>query len=233
VEEFALGSHLVSPRRAYTPHGIYLYTHHGIYLGERSGERQVIHYAGWGKDETATGSEVQITSLEKFCAGCGCRVREHPHARYTGQGVVDRVLKRRGEDGYCPVRNNCEHFCNWAIDGVHKSGQAERSSVLGGFVPAGIMGLAAPVAVVGIGRAAGFAGGAATMKGLAIVGTLAGGAVGAIATVGGLAGAATATLVNSTLLAPHENQPEEELMRAKPDGQQQQSRSRLGPQLRS
>jgi hypothetical protein len=29
-------------------------------------------------------------------------------------------LSRRDEDGYCPVANNCEHFCNWAIDGVHE-----------------------------------------------------------------------------------------------------------------
>jgi hypothetical protein len=48
------------------------------------------------------------------------------------------------------------------------------------------------------------------MKGLATLGTLAGGTVGGIAMVGGLAGAGTATLVNSTLLAPHEDHSEEE-----------------------
>jgi Lecithin retinol acyltransferase len=200
VEEFALGCHLVSRRQTYT------YTHHGIYIG--AGE--VIHYAGKSGDETATDRTIQTTSLENFCAGQGCTVREHARARYTGQEVVDRAKTRLGEDGYSLFGNNCEHFCNWAIDDVHKSGQVERGSVLTGSALSGIMGIAAPVAVAGIGRAAGLAGGAATMKGLATVGTLAGGIVGGIATVGGLAGAATATLVNSTLLAPHDKLPEEE-----------------------
>jgi hypothetical protein len=80
------------------------------------------------------------------------------------------------------------------------------------------MGIAATGAVTGIGCVAELAGGAATMKGLATVGTLArvatvgtlAGTVGGIATMGGLAGGATAMLVNRTLLAPNENQSEEE-----------------------
>jgi hypothetical protein len=203
VEEFALGCHLVSSRQTYRCR---TYTHHGLYIGEG----KVIHYAGRSKDETATDSTIQITSLENFSAGYGRTPREHAHPRYTGQQVVDRALKRLGEDGYHLFGNNCEHFCNWAIDGVHESGQVERGSVLSNSVLSGIMGIAAPVAVAGIGRAAGLAGGAATMKGLATVGALAGGTVGGIATVGGLAGAVTATLVNSTLLAPHDNHSEEE-----------------------
>jgi Lecithin retinol acyltransferase len=200
VEEFALGCHLVSPRQTYT------YTHHGIYIG--AGE--VIHYAGKSGDETATDCTIQTTSLENFCAGYGCKVRKHAHARYTGQKVVDRAKMRLDEDGYSLFGNNCEHFCNWAIDDVQESPQVERGSVLTGSVLSGIIGVAAPLAVAGIGRAAELAGGAATMKGLATVGTLAGGAVGGIATVGGLAGAVTATLVNSTLLAAHDNHSEEE-----------------------
>jgi Lecithin retinol acyltransferase len=198
VEEFALGCHLVSPRRTYF--------HHGIYIGEG----KVIHYAGKSEDKTGADSSIRITTRENFCAGQGCTVRKHAQARFTGQQVVGRAKTRLGEDGYSLFGNNCEHFCNWAIDGVHESGQVEGGSVLTGSVLGGIVGIATPFAVAEIGRDVAVAGGAATMKGLATVGTLAGGAVGGIATVGGLAGAATATLVNLTLLAPHENHSAEE-----------------------
>jgi Lecithin retinol acyltransferase len=198
MEELALGCHLVSSRQTYT--------HHGIYIG---GE-EVIHYAGKSRDETATDSTIQVTSLKNFCAGYGRTVRKHPNARYTGQEVVDRARSWLDKDGYHWLANNCEHFCNWAIDGVHESGQVEHGSVVAGSGLSGVMGIAGPAAVAGIGGAAGLSGGAATMKGLATVGALAGGTVGGIATAGLLAGAATATLVNSTLLASHENHPDEE-----------------------
>src|SRR5688500_7980667 len=111
-----------------------VYTHHGIYIGAG----KVIHYAGRSKDGTAPDSAIQITSLENFSADYGCTVREHARAGYSGQQVVGRALTRLGKDGYCLFGNNCEHFCNWAIDGVHESEQVERGSVLVGAVISGV-----------------------------------------------------------------------------------------------
>jgi hypothetical protein len=122
VEEFTLGCHLVSSRQAYT--------HHGIYIGAD----EVIHYAGKSGDVTAPDSSIRVTTLKKFRAGSDCTVRGHPNARYTGQEVVDRARSCLGKNGYHWLANNCEHFCNWAIDDVHESGQVERGSVLTGSV---------------------------------------------------------------------------------------------------
>jgi hypothetical protein len=71
---------------------------------------------------------------------------------------MDRARGCLGKNGYHWLANNCEHFCNWAIDDVHESGQVERGSVLTGSILSGIMGMAAPVAVAVTGRAAGLAG---------------------------------------------------------------------------
>ena len=138
-----------------------------------------------------------------------------------------------GKDGYHWLANNCEHFCNWAIDGVHESGQVERGSVAAGSGLSGVMGIAGPAAVAGIGGAAGLSGGAATMKGLATVGALAGGTGGGIATAGLLAeqprqrsSIRHCSLRTRTILGKR-------LMRAKPDGQQQRWRSRSERWLRS
>ena len=58
-----IGDHLVTPRTGYT--------HHGLYLGNQ----QVIHYSG--KSAHDQGSIQQVT-LEEFCDGKACRVRDYP-----------------------------------------------------------------------------------------------------------------------------------------------------------
>jgi Lecithin retinol acyltransferase len=111
-EPFALGAHLVTARRGYT--------HHGIYVG---GGR-VVHYAGWSRAKF-TCRPVEEVSLEEFANGRGVAVRGSP-ARYTGQEVVARARSRLGEDRYRVASNNCEHFCHWCLSGEHRSAQVER-----------------------------------------------------------------------------------------------------------
>jgi Lecithin retinol acyltransferase len=72
-------------------------------------------------------------SLENFCAGYGCKVRKHAHARYTGQKVVDRAKTRLDEDGYSLFGNNCEHFCNWARGGSSPPVRANSSGCRGAW----------------------------------------------------------------------------------------------------
>ena len=112
-EPFALGAHLVTARRGYT--------HHGIYVG---GGR-VVHYAGWSR-AMLTCRPVEDVSLEEFANGRGVAVRNGSPARYTAHEVVARARSRLGEDRYRVASNNCEHFCHWCLSGENRSAQVER-----------------------------------------------------------------------------------------------------------
>lgn len=109
----ALGAHLVSDRTGYT--------HHGIYVGDD----KVIHYAGLA-DGLSSGV-VEETTLKAFSNGNEFSVKPHPHPRFTGQAVIDRARSRLGEDEYNILSNNCEHFCEWCINGEHRSAQVEQA----------------------------------------------------------------------------------------------------------
>jgi len=45
---------------------------------------------------------------------------------YSPEEIVRRVRSRLGENDYRLLTNNCEHFCNWGLNGVGRSAQAER-----------------------------------------------------------------------------------------------------------
>jgi len=119
-EPFALGAHLVTPRRGYT--------HHGIYVGNN----RVVHYAGWSR-AALTCRPVEEVSLEQFAGGRGVMVRGDSPGRFPPADVVARALSRLGEDRYRIASNNCEHFCHWCRSGQARSDQVER---LLGFVAA-------------------------------------------------------------------------------------------------
>ncbi len=107
----ALGSHLVTTRT--------LYNHHGIYVGNG----HVIHYAG-----TSHGlrrGPVEVVSLEHFALGRGIRVR-HDRPRFNPREAVARARSRVGECSYRILTNNCEHFCEWCLNGTGRSSQVER-----------------------------------------------------------------------------------------------------------
>lgn len=195
-DAIALGAHLVTPRTGYQHHGIY------------AGSGLVIHYSGWAEDMTA--GKVEVTTLDAFCAGSRYTVKTHRQPRYRGHDVVDRARSRLGEDKYCVMVNNCEHFCEWAINDDHRSGQVDLATGGAGATAASMAGLAARGVVAASGAVAGVSG-AGIMSGLATAGSVVGGgAVAGVAVLGGVPGLAGASLVNSTLLADNDALPTDE-----------------------
>ncbi|HEY6355422.1 MAG TPA: lecithin retinol acyltransferase family protein [Burkholderiaceae bacterium] len=112
-EPFAIGAHLVTPRRGYT--------HHGIYVGAN----RVVHYAGWSR-AALTCRPVEEVSLEEFAGGRGVQVRADSPARYAPADIAGRARSRLGEDRYRVASNNCEHFCHWCLSGESRSVQVDR-----------------------------------------------------------------------------------------------------------
>jgi hypothetical protein len=106
-----LAAHVVTSRRGYT--------HHGIYVGNGS----VVHYAGFARS-WRTGP-VEKVSLAQFAAGRPVWVRPYANPRFDRIEVVARASSRLGEDCYRILSNNCEHFCEWCIRGEHRSRQIE------------------------------------------------------------------------------------------------------------
>lgn len=109
--EPALGAHVVTPRRGYA--------HHGIYVG--SGH--VVQYGGFAHGLGR--GPVEEVPLLRFS-------HRHPiWVRITESGwkdrpeVAARARSRLGEDRYHILTNNCEHFCEWCVRGQHRSYQVE------------------------------------------------------------------------------------------------------------
>jgi hypothetical protein len=105
--EPSLGSHLVTPRRGYT--------HHGIYVGAG----RVVHYSG-----SAHGfrrGPVEEVPLPHFARGRAVRVRVHVAPRFDREQIVRRARARVGENCYRLLNNNCEHFCEWCVHGRSRS----------------------------------------------------------------------------------------------------------------
>ena len=109
--EPAPGTHLVTQRRGYE--------HHGVYVGNG----RVVHYAGFA--DAAQRAPVREVTMECFSRGRATWVRLHPFAKYTGQEAVARARSRMGEDCYRLLTNNCEHFCVWCLLGEARSKQVE------------------------------------------------------------------------------------------------------------
>jgi len=111
-EEPETGSHLVSPRRGYM--------HHGIYVGEG----KVVHYAGLASGKFR-GRIVEV-SLAQFADGRSVWTRNSHLPAFAPQEVIRRARARVGENRYRILRNNCEHFCEWCLRGESRSYQVER-----------------------------------------------------------------------------------------------------------
>ena len=107
----APGTHLVTSRRGYM--------HHGIYVGRG----MVVHYAGLSG--FLHSKPVEEVTIAQFSMGRAVRIVEHSESKYSPQEIVLRARSRLGENEYQVLRNNCEHFCNWCITGRSRSTQAE------------------------------------------------------------------------------------------------------------
>jgi len=112
-EEPALRAHLVTPRR--------LYSHHGLYVG---GGR-VIHYGGLARGLYC--GPVEEVTLQQFARGRGIWVRTAA-PRFDREQTVARARSRLGERRYRVLTNNCEHFCEWCLRGESRSAQVETRS---------------------------------------------------------------------------------------------------------
>ena len=111
-EEPPLGSHLVTPRRGFA--------HHGIYVGRGN----VIHYKSLVRKFCR--GPVEEVSLARFAQEQTIWVRSHTTPRFDGTEVTRRARSRLGEDRYRLLSNNCEHFCEWCLRDEHRSYQLER-----------------------------------------------------------------------------------------------------------
>ena len=106
-----LGAHLVTQRRGYE--------HHGIYVGDG----KVVHYAGLA-GRLHRGPVEEIT-VAQFGAGHDIWIRPSAFPKYAGQEAIRRARSRLGENRYRLLTNNCEHFCAWCLYGESRSEQVE------------------------------------------------------------------------------------------------------------
>jgi hypothetical protein len=106
-----IGSHVVTPRRGYL--------HHGIYVGDG----KVVHYAGlcYGLHS----GPVEEVGLACFARGRPVWIRSDVAPTFDPQETVRRARSRVGEDCYRLLTNNCEHFCEWCLRGTPRSHQVE------------------------------------------------------------------------------------------------------------
>lgn len=109
-----LGAHIVTPRR--------WYTHHGIYVGAG----RVIQYGGlsWGLRR----GTVEEVPLSQFAQGHPVWVLPTGSPWFDPHEVARRARMRLGEDRYSVLTNNCEHFCEWCVRGEHRSYQVDERS---------------------------------------------------------------------------------------------------------
>ena len=110
-EEPPLGSHVITPRRGYL--------HHGIYVGAG----KVVHYAGLANGLRR--GPVEEVSLIRFTAGRPVWIRFEARTRFNCGEVIRRAQSRVGERRYRLLTNNCEHFCEWCLRGESRSYQIE------------------------------------------------------------------------------------------------------------
>ena len=109
--QLAPGSHLVTARRGYL--------HHGIYVGGG----QVVHYAGLANGLRR--GPVEEVPLARFTRGQCVWVRSSSAPDFDCGEVIRRAFSRVGEDCYRLLTNNCEHFCEWCLRGEPRSFQVE------------------------------------------------------------------------------------------------------------
>jgi hypothetical protein len=110
-EEPPLGSHLVTPRRGYL--------HHGIYVDAR----KVVHYSGFTRGLRR--GPVEEVPFARFARGQRVWARSDAPSDFDVREVICRARSRVGEDCYRLLTNNCEHFCEWCLRGTARSFQVE------------------------------------------------------------------------------------------------------------
>lgn len=106
-----LGAHLVTVRCGYM--------HHGIHVGNG----KVVHYAGLSRSWAS--GPVEETTITAFAHNRPVWVMPHVNPRFDRHEIVERARSRLGESRYRVLSNNCEHFCEWCVQGKSRSWQVE------------------------------------------------------------------------------------------------------------
>ena len=103
-----------------------VYSHHGIYCGD---DLVVAYYGGLSSSsESISGAfrGVTKTTLAAFALGFPLHIREYSEnviREFPPDLVVQRALKRVGENEYSLGVNNCEHFATWCKCNKQKCSQ--------------------------------------------------------------------------------------------------------------
>jgi hypothetical protein len=106
-----LGAHLVTPWLGYTHHGIH------------AGEGRVVQYGALKYD--CIRKPVEEVSMADFAQGRAVFVVTHSEAGFEPHEIIGRARSRLGEKRYRLFTNNCEHFVEWCLHGVHRSFEVE------------------------------------------------------------------------------------------------------------
>jgi len=106
-EEPPFAAHLVTPRRGYI--------HHGLYVGNG----RIIHYPGLVRGLRRRA--VEEVSLEEFARGWPVVVRMDSQPRFVGVEAVRRARSWLGEHRYHMIRSSCAHACEWCLCRVSRS----------------------------------------------------------------------------------------------------------------
>ena len=107
-----IGAHMVTPRRGYT--------HHGIYVGRG----RVVQYAGLSRG-LRRGPVDEVPGWQ-FAQWRTIWIRLQESSGLDRDEVVRRARLRLGENRYHVLTNNCEHFCEWCVRGEHRSYQVDK-----------------------------------------------------------------------------------------------------------
>lgn len=111
VRSLEPGTHLVTPRRGYA--------HHGIYVGQG----KVVQYGGLVRGLHR--GPVEEVGLEQFACGRPMWMRYDRESNFDADEIVRRARSRVGENRYHLLTNNCEHFCEWCVHAEHRSYQVD------------------------------------------------------------------------------------------------------------
>ena len=102
-------------------------------------------------------SEKEI-SLDEFAQGKEINIRPHLDRNHSLEASILRAGLRLGEAQYHILHNNCEHFVEWCISGLHQSNQSTRGKIIysAGMGARALWGAKNPIGFVA-GAAAGYA----------------------------------------------------------------------------
>ena len=95
------------------------YMHHGIHVGDD----RVVHYAGLSRNWRS--GPVEETTIAAFAQSHPVWVQPHVNPRFDHHEIVERARSRLGESCYHLLSNNCEHLCEWCVQGEGRSWQVE------------------------------------------------------------------------------------------------------------